>query len=213
MQQTENDKIREIILKFLYDKSVSAWGENLRRETSPPIEREVERSGYSRPQAVHNLSYLVDTGWVKKESESYTSSFGKTKTRGKTIYYRISDKGINHFEGKSNFQKSHMQTGINIVNVNGVTVVGDNNFVQTEQQDLYQILDLIKEEFSHLDNVDDTQKLAVKSDIETIQAQLAKPQPVKQIIQLAWGSLSFLANVDGLMNLYQKAEPYIQKLL
>lgn len=210
----DNDKIREMILNYLYDKSINARSENTRKETAPPIERLVRNAGYSTGQAVHNLSYLVDTGWIKKENESYShTGFGGKKMTGKTTYYRISDKGINHFEGKSQFQKSRFMTGINIVNVNGVTVVGDNNFVQNNHEDLYKLLDLIKEEFSKLDSADDAQKLEVKADIETIQAQLAKAQPLKQVIDASWAGLSFLSTVEGIAALYERAKPLVETLI
>lgn len=206
----DNDKVKEVILKFLYDKSVNARSENTRRETEPPIERHVISAGFTKALAIHNLSYLVDAGWVKKESESYSSpGFGK----GKTIHYRITDRGINHFEGISQFQRSRFMTGINIVNVNGVTVVGDNNFVQTDKQDLYKVLDLIKEEFSKLDTIDDAKKVEVKADIETIQAQLAKAQPLKQVVSATWAGLSFLSTIEGITALYERAKPMIDQII
>lgn len=216
MDENANDLIRGLILEFLHAQSLKAKSVSQRRCALPPISRHIERQGYSKEQAVHNLGYLIDAGWVKKESETSTHpGFGGTRSKSikiKTDYYRISDKGINQFEQDSKYRKKSVG-GISITNIGGVTIVGDNNYVQTSQQELYQVLNEIKTSVLEIESVNDEKKLELKSDIETIQAQLAKKNPAKDIIRLAWSSLGSLATIEGVISLYQKAEPLIQKLL
>ena len=138
-----NDEIREKILKYLYDTYKKAHGINLVKVTDAMVQHELQEQGYKTEDIISNFLYLIQTGFIKKESENYTFDGWDYKSnkskpmRGKQLYYTISDKGINHFEGASMFQKSSWVTGINVTNVQGVTVIGDNNFVRNEYNDLY----------------------------------------------------------------------------
>lgn len=213
----KNDLIRDLIIEFLYEKSINARGINQRRCAISPIARCIKNRGFSEQLVAHNLGYLIDAGWVKGESESTTlhSGFGGMRSKPikiKTNYYLITDKGINQFEQESKYQKKVI-AGINITNIGGITVVGDNNYVQTNSKELYQVLSEIKTSILVTNEVNDKTKLEIKSDIETIQAQLAKENPAKDIIRLSWSSLGILATVDGVISLYQKAESLVQKLL
>lgn len=214
-----NDEIREKILKYLYDVYKNATNTHRAKVTGVVLERDIERQGYTKQEVVSNFLYLQQTNWIKKETESYTSgglSIGGKKTpitRGKTTYYMISDKGINHFEGTSNFQKSTWQTGINITNVQGVTVIGDSNFVRNEYSNLYRNLELLSDELRSSSSISDEDKINYTSDIDTIKSQLAKPNPAKQIIQQAWSGLSSLSTIEGVMQFYQRIEPLIRSFL
>jgi len=214
-----NDEIREKILKHLYDTYKTAKNTHRAKVTGVMLERAIEKQGYKKEEVVSNFLYLVQTNWIKKETESYTSgglTIGGKKTpvtRGKTTYYMISDKGINHFEGASAFQKSTWQTGINITNVQGVTVIGDNNFVRNEYSELYRNLELLSDELRGSAAISDEDKINYTSDIDTIKSQLGKPNPAKQIIQQAWSGLSTLSTIEGIMQFYQRVEPLIKPFL
>jgi len=214
-----NDEIREKILKYLYSHFKNAMSVNNVRVTDAMVLSAVQREGYKRQDIVSNFIYLVQTGWIKKETESYSYDYpdymtGKSKKmRGKQIYYTISDKGINHFEGTSVFQKSHWLTGINVTNIQGITVIGDNNFVHQEFGDLYRNLELLKEEIAKNANINDEDKLNYQSEIETIKSQLAKQNPNKNIIKEAWAAISSLATVEGIMQFYERVVPLIHKLI
>jgi hypothetical protein len=214
-----NDQIREKILKYLYEHFKKAVSINNARTTDVMVVNALHREGYKRQDIVSNFIYLVQTGWIKKETESYSYNYpdyttGKSKKmRGKQIYYTISDKGINHFEGTSVFQKSHWLTGINVTNIQGVTVIGDNNFVHQEFGELYRNLELLKEEIFKNANIKDEDKLNYQSEIETIKSQLAKQNPNKNIIKEAWNAISPLATVEGIIQFYERVAPLIYKLI
>ena len=214
-----NDEIREKILKYLYDRLKKAISINNAKATDAMIEGALQREGYKRQDIISNFIYLIQSGWIKKEIETYSYDFpdsltGKSKkVREKQIYCIITDKGVNHFEGSSIFQKSHWLTGINVTNVQGITIIGDNNFVHQEFSDLYRSLELLKEEISKNANIKDEDKLNYQSEIETIKSQLAKQSPNKNIIKEAWTAISSLATVEGVMQFYKRVVPLIQKLI
>ncbi|MCE9628596.1 MAG: hypothetical protein K8Q91_01235 [Candidatus Vogelbacteria bacterium] len=196
----DNDLIRENILKYLYKINKEASIIDRTRCNERQIFLNLQEK-HSRPEVVSNLDYLIKTGWVKLEKIN------------KLPYYSISDKGINHFEGSSFFQKSHWVTGININNIQGVTVIGDHNFVHQEFGDLYKNLDLLKEEVTKSGTISDEDKLDYQSEIETIKSQLAKKEPNKNIIKQAWAGLSVLSTLEGVVQFYQMAEEYIEPFL
>ena len=196
----ENDKIREAILRYLYDRSKSARSVSETKVTESVILRTL-RTDYQTSDIVSHLIYLVQAGWVKQEKIN------------KLPYYTIGTPGVNHFEGVSMFQKSQWVTGINVTNIQGVTVIGDNNYVNQEFNDLYKNLDLLKSEIGKSASLVDQDKLEYQSEIDTIKSQLAKKTPNKTIISQAWKGLSALSTIDGITNIYTKIAPLISGLL
>ena len=130
-------------------------------------------------------------------------------------YYKISDVGINYFEGPSKFQRiSKSFSGINITNVQGVTVVGDQNIVvNTQYLDLYRKLSLLSEAVRGSAQLSDREKLEYVMEIETIKDQLAKLSPDKNIIRLAWEKLKPLAKVAGIITFFKQVAEAIGGLL
>lgn len=209
-----NEIIRDAILEFLYNQSLKAKSIPQRLCALSPISSHIRKLGNDEKLTAHNLSYLLDTGWVKKETETTSGKGfgGKKSVKIKIERYRITDKGINHFEQESKYKKKSF-SGINITNMGGVTIVGDNNYVQTNQSELYNILDEMKSTIIQMAEVNDDIKLELKSDIDTIQAQLAKKSPIKSIVNASWTALGRLATIDGVLSLYQKADALIQKII
>lgn len=214
-----NDLIREQILRFLHNKYKSAKSVNLARSTDAEISINLIKNGHSHNDIISNFLYLVQSGWIKKEITSYAYEgfdpmTNKTKLiKGRQTYYTISDKGVNHFEGPSIFQKSNWMSGINITNVQGVTVVGNNNYVNQQFAELYRSLELLFEEIKKTESVQDQGKLDYKAEIETIKSQLSKQKPNKNTIKEAWASLSTLAAVEGISQFYERVRPLIEQLL
>lgn len=196
----ENDIVREEILKYLYNLSKQAKT----LDKSKANERMVIlalHDKYDRSIIISNLLYLIQAGWVKQEKIS------------KIPYFIINTPGVNHFEGPSSFQKSQWVTGINVTNIQGVTVIGDNNYVKQEFGDLYRSLDLLKGEIGKSAQLSDEDKLEYQSEIETIKNQLAKKAPNKTILTQAWQALSTLATIDGVSGFHQSVESLISGLI
>ena len=189
-KQNQNlDKIRDAILRLLYGRYKSASTPKKIRLKISEIKRILKSVNFNSKEIVSNLEYLVQTGWVVTEEEIYEVKTERGIIPTKTIYYKISDKGINHFEGTSKFQRMHMLAGINITNIQGVITIGDGNIVNVKYGELYQDLNLLRDEVSKTERLTDEEKLNIVSDIETIKTQLQKPNPDKTIIQKAWKSI------------------------
>jgi len=76
---------------------------------------------------------------IAEEAVSYTIP-GKGVT-AKTVKYRISDLRVDYFEGPSRFQKKRDVGGIDVSNVSGIVVIGNDNLVQSQFESLYRHLD------------------------------------------------------------------------
>src|SRR5205814_5349620 len=93
-------------------------------------------------------------------------------------------------------------TGQNII------TLGDGNQINAKFGDLGQSLAELREAITKSD-APDAQKMNLVSDIDTIQSQLAKPEPNRSIVKAAWetvkgaaainGCVAFVQNVSGLI--------------
>ena len=74
-------------------------------------------------------------------------------------------------------------------------------------------LNELKDAVKKSDNLTGVEMVDIVVDIESIQDQLAKPYPNKTVIQTLWNTLGRLATVEGVIDLYHKAEPFIKNLV
>ncbi len=211
------DEVREAILKLLYDKYKSASTPKKMRLKISEIKRLLRSKGFDSKEIVSNLEYLVQTDWITTEEELYEVKTKRGIIPSKTTYYKISDKGVNHFEGTSKFQRTHVLTGINITNIQGVITIGDGNIVNVKYGELYQNLSLLQNEILKTEKLSDEEKLNLASDIETIKTQLQKPNPDKSIISKAWESIKKfsekLQDVKPVMDIITRIGTLIGRLL
>jgi hypothetical protein len=107
-----------------------------------------------------------------------------------------------HFEGPSKFFSSERFSGINITNIQGVTVVGNNNIVKNEFIDLFRELEKLGDIIRSNSKFSDKEKADLQSDIETIKNQLGKTEPNKNIIKSAWETIK-----DKLKDISEVIEP------
>jgi hypothetical protein len=210
------DEIRKTILKYLYDVHTKARG---RKKTHVPISElkaGLKKLGLGEREIVSNLDFLIQSGWVNvdvEESEFKTPrGFIRKQTKE---YYKISDSGIVFFDGPSVFQRVEKSiSGININNIQGVTVVGHQNIVvNTQHLDLYRNLSILSEVVRNSAQLSDEAKLNYVKDIETIKEQLSKPTPDKNIIKLAWEKLKPLATVSGIVTFFKQVAEFVGSLL
>lgn len=208
-----SDEIRELILEYLYSKykkSRSVSGAGVRRRE---IKQVLKEKGLNEQEVASNLYYLIQSGWVNEERKTFPITRGGATIRAESVSYRIADKGINHFEGPSKFQRTPKLTGINITNIQGVTVIGDGNYVYNQYSNLYRSLDLLGEEIRQTDRLSDEEKLNYQAEIETIKSQLLKSDPDRSILRTAWNVLKSVATVGGVVSALEKVRALIQPLL
>jgi hypothetical protein len=190
-----NDDRRNKILRFLYDRHQTAKG-----ITAIPIGiLDLRRSmkqlyAMKQPEVASNLDYLIQVGWVKQEvkSRSFMTPRGMMLPREQTKY-KISEIGINHLEDASMFKKPQAASHVNITNVQGVTVVGDGNIVNSKFTELASALDDLDQAIADNQELTDEQKLDAAGDISAIRAQVAKKNPNPPAIRGAWEGLKALA--------------------
>ncbi len=164
-------------------------------------------------RVVTNLLYLVQAGWVDEKRREYIIQAGNRPVQVSNVAYIISNKGIDHYEGPSRFQASNRLQGINITNVQGVTVIGEGNIVDTKFELLSRHLDLLGAEIRASDKLEDRAKLTLQAEIDTIKSQLMKPEPDQGIIAKAWDALKTVATLSGVAAAIDRVRPLIEGLL
>lgn len=208
-----SDEIRELILEYLYSKykrSRSVTGAGVRRRE---IKQALKGKGLKEQEIASNLYYLIQSGWIEENKKTFLITRGQGTIKAENVSYTITDKGINHFEGPSKFQKIQKLEGINITNIQGVTVIGDGNYVYNQYSNLYRSLDLLGEEIRRTDRLSDEEKLNYQAEIETIKSQLLKPNPERSILGTAWNVLKGVATIGGVVGALETVRTLIQPLL
>lgn len=209
-----NDIIREKILHHLYELHQRARSLKSAATNISNLKKAMKQKGISQQDVIANLDYLMQKGWVKPviEQKTFTTKSGisvpSTSTR-----YKITDVGIDKIEGESTFQRQDKYAGINITNIQGVTVVGDENIVNTEYSDLYQALNELENSVSSSDKLSDEDKLNITADVEGLKNQLSKPKPDKMIVSRLWSGIEKTAKVAGLIQALAQITPLMQQFI
>lgn len=168
------------------------------------IERALKPLGYKRQEIARNLEYLTQAGYVRRETEFYPMRRGGREIVAKAETYKIADIGVDYSEGTSKFARADTFAGINVVNIQGVTVIGRGNVVYAQFANLFAELDRLEKAVAKSAQLGDEEKLAFCADIETIKSQLSKPAPDKDIVRRAWEGLRGLSTVAGLASFLEK---------
>lgn len=153
--------------------------------------------GVMEKRTVSNLTYLLQNHWLEQDVRQFIVQPGGRPVMTRQVRYRISSTGVNRYEGPSAFQRAERMAGINITNIQGVTVVGHDNVVNTQFADLYRSLDLLGSEIRGNEQLSDREKLSYQAEIETIKSQLMKEQPDRSIVERAWAVLKGVATISG----------------
>lgn len=213
------DEIREIILKYLYDRNHNATsrrGKTTGAAVTISIMRADLKSSHGLTvREIHsNLTYLESQGWVEDRpmAKSFTTKRGGVIPAA-TSYYIITAAGIDRIGGPSVFTRDRFEgirieaTGQNII------TLGDGNQVNARFQQLGESLSELREAIKATDAMDDTDKLALVVDVDTLQAQLASPRPNRQLVSTLWEGINRAASVAGLADVAAKAGILIAGLL
>jgi len=213
MRQNPNDETREAILGLLYSIHQRARGIRSTGISISKIKQALKKQGFKAQEVVSNLDYLIQTKWVVREVEEYPLKRSGITITARRVTYKISDIGINHFQGISRFQNAHKFEGIKVMNIHGVTVIGENNVVYNQYSELFRNLDLLDTEIQKSDRFTDEEKLSCHADIDTIKSQLAKSKPTRDVLKAAWEGLKAVATIGSLLSLYQTITTLITPLL
>lgn len=207
-----NDAVRDAILRHLY--SVHSKARSPKSAGLKITELGKALKPLKLQEVGSNLDYLVQKGWVREviEKRMFTTLKGTTQQAEKRSY-KISDLGIDHLEAASMYQRPSIPSQINVTNIRGVTVVGDGNVVNTTFADGSRALSAIREAVLAQPQLSEERKLGTVADIDSLQAQLQKPDPDKSVVQKLWSGIEKIAAVGGAVDLISKASALIEPLL
>jgi len=170
--------------------------------------------GLTGQQVVSNLTYLMSQGWVEDRpvSKSFTTGKG-TIMPASTPHYIITAAGIDKVGGPGEFTRDRFQgikieaTGQNII------TLGDGNQVNAHYQQIGEALSQLRDALKKSQTITEDDKVNVVADIDSIQDQLAKPQPNKTVLGMLWENVEKIAALAGLADLAVKVAPAIHKLV
>lgn len=200
-QGLTNNEIRTVMLQYFYDRNRNATSTRGKKGSSVKISgvrRELKAShGLTQQEVQSNLTYLISQGWVKEDviEKSYTAPSG-TVIPSTTHFYTITAPGIDKIEGPGEFTMPKFH-GIKIeATGQNVITLGDGNQVNAKFGELGQTLADLRSAITSSEAQEST-KLELVADIDTIQSQLAKPEPNRTIIKAAWEVVKGAAAING----------------
>ena len=168
------------------------------------LQRPETTAGHVQPDV-----YLIDNGWVKTFDIKKTVTVRRGTVPSTTTYYEITAKGIDRIEGGSQFEPRSGYAGITITATgSNIITLGDGNVLNSEYSDLHQALGDLKEAITSNSDLDDSRKLSLAVDVESIRDQLAKPEPIRQL----WNALEQLATIEGLAAAVTRAHTLLSPL-
>lgn len=118
--------------------------------------------------------------------------------------HKISGVAIDSLEAASTYQRPPAAHQVNITNVKAVTVVGDGNVVNTSFTDLPQTLEESRTAITQSPRVEDHATLELAADIDSLQGQLPKPSPSKDIVRKLWNNIERSVTAAGFLTPSQR---------
>ena len=208
-----NNEIRRIMLQYFYDRNrnaTSARGKKGSAVKISDVKRELKvEHGLTQQEVQGNLTYLISQGWVEEDAvEKTITARGGTVIPSSTSYFKITAPGIDKIEGPGEFTMPKFHgikveaTGQNII------TLGDGNQINAKFGDLGEALAELRDAITH-SAASEAQKMEVVADLHTIQSQLAKPEPNREIVRAAWETVKAAAAIDGCATLVQKVSGLI----
>lgn len=203
-----NNEIRRIMLQYFYDRNKNATSVRGKKGSAVKIsdvKKELKATnGLTQQEVQSNLTYLISQGWVEEDTieKSFTAP-GGTVIPSSTSFYKITAAGIDKIEGPGEFTipKFHgikiEATGQNII------TLGDGNQINAKFSELGQSLLELREAVTKSE-APEAEKMGLVADIDTIQSQLAKPEPNRGIIQSAWEAVKAATVINGCTALVAK---------
>ena len=190
-----NDDLRRVILHYFYERNQNATSEKGKRGSHVKIS-DVKKElkglhGLTQTQVMSQLNYLISSGWVSKVTDERTFRTNRGTQQPSVIdWYVISASGIDKIEGSSSeFVRQSPYSNINITAVNSAVQLGSGNVVHKSFVGLAGELEQLAKSIAGAD-ISEEEKVSIVADIETINGQLAKPKPNKDIVRTAWHAIT-----------------------
>ncbi|RSN76926.1 MAG: hypothetical protein DSO07_10335 [Thermoproteota archaeon] len=201
------DYVRELILRFLYEKRKRARSLEKIGATVSEIKKELKKHGIKESEVVANLDFLIKNGLVKEIRKRRL--LPKQKIEVEAVRFELSDVGLHFFEPPSKFDFTGKFGGLVFENIkDSVIVVGHENIVYHKFSELYPLLEELKFKII-ISNIPEDKKLEYLANIETIKAQIVQEKPDKDIISRAWERIKDLSTIGSLATLIEKIYKFI----
>jgi hypothetical protein len=205
------------MLQYFYDRNANATSARGKKGAAikiSEVKKELKADHDLTQQEVQsNLTYLISQGWVEEDKvEKSVTARGGTVIPSATSFFKITAAGIDKIEGPGEFTLTKFHgikieaTGQNII------TLGDGNQINAQFSDLGEGLAVLREAIANSD-APEADKMSLIADIDTIQSQLAKPQPNRQIIAAAWEAVKGAAVIDGCAGLVDKVAGLVGSLI
>ncbi len=191
-----NDEIRWLILRLLYDERLGA---GVRKRYLWSDLRGLVRSklGVTPAETTHNLEYLIQNGWIEKETEPYTGprfrAFG-------TVWdlYGISAKAIDLFEEGSVFSSNPLFRSSSSRGTRTSSKWPRTPSRTPRTGTFNPHCSPFSKAVTLSEDLSPEQKIGAIADVKTAQAQILKPEPDRTVLEKLKESLSTLANIAGI---------------
>jgi len=205
------------MLHYFYERNKNATSSKGKKGSAVKIsdvKRELKAAhGLAQQEVQSNLTYLISQGWVEeKPIEKMFTGRGGTMIPSTTTFFQITAAGIDKIEGPGEFTNPQFHgikieaTGQNII------TLGDGNQINAKFGELGEALAELRDAITTSDAAE-ADKLSLVADVQTIQSQLAKPEPNRSIISAAWIAVKAAASINGCVALVQKVAGLIGPFL
>jgi len=214
-----DDQVRKIMLRHFFDRNCNATsirGKQSGAAVSISVLRaELKAShGLTRQQVVSNLTYLLSQGWVEEKpvAKSFATPRGSI-VPSVTTYYIITAAGIDKMGGPSEFMRDRFEgiriqaTGQNII------TIGDGNQIEARFREIGEALANLADAVKASESLDDSAKLELVADINSMQDQLAKKKPNKGVLRSLWTGVETAAKAAGIVEAATKVKEFITSLM
>lgn len=213
-----NTEIRRIVHRYFYDRCKKGRGERGKNGVSAKISvvrKELKASHeLSQSDVAGALIYLIDQGWIKKDEvhRSFASANGANYSSDVT-YYRITAHGIDKIEGEGEYTMPKFH-GINI-NATGQNIItlGDNNQVDAKFESIANKFIEFKDAVRKAADVNDSDKVSLIADVDTMESQLAKPEPNRTALRAIWAGIEKITTATSLAANVAAIAPVLVPLL
>src|SRR5438552_7900133 len=137
-----DDDTRDKILRFLHERHKTARGIGKIAIGIRDLDKEMkDRYGLKQSEVASNLDYLIQVNWVREvvRERTFKTRSGMELSQ-EQIKYKISDVGINHLQASTVIKRPESFNSVNITNVQGVTIIVEDNVVNANFTDLSRAL-------------------------------------------------------------------------
>jgi hypothetical protein len=212
-----NTEVRDILLRYFYDRNNSATSARGKRGFAVKISdvrKDLKASqGLSQQEVVGNINYLMSQGWIAEEQiQKSVALRSGTVIPQSTSFYKITAAGIDKIDGPGDFTMPKFH-GIKIeATGQNVITLGDGNQINAQFGELGKALAELREAVVKSE-AGENDKMGLVADIDTVQSQLAKPQPNRGIVSAAWAAVKGAATLNGCAGFVEHITGLIAPLL